>query len=156
MSTRTANEVGARQRALEVLDDCGISEAPIVPEQIAAAFPFTLRIETSSQFPPGAYGALFKFGNDFRIVLATTCPTEGHRRFTLAHELGHFHLDGHLEVLFDRGVNVHMSNDNHFRAMRRPWFESEADAFASELLMPATQAADVVAAAAAGLPAVEA
>ncbi len=156
MAVRPANEAGARQRALEVLEECGVDQAPVVPEQIAAAFPLPLPIETSSKFPPSAYGALFKFGNDFRIVLASTCPTEGHRRFTLAHELGHFHLDGHLDVLFDRGVNVHMSNDDHFRGLRRPWFEIEADAFASELLMPGPHAARIVAGGGGGLTIVEA
>src|SRR5215208_1187995 len=156
MAIRQAQERTARTRALEVLEENGIDTWPVVPERIAAAFPFPLPIDVSDGFPPRTYGALFKAGNDFRIVLSSSCPTGGHRRFTLSHELGHFFLAGHLEALFDGGAEVHMSDTDHFRGLRKPWYELEADAFASELLVPTPYARAVVARAAPGLSAVHA
>ena len=96
MTVRLAQTAAARQRALEVLAEQSDSGIPVIPERIAAEFPLPLPISSSSGFPPRVYGALYKIGNDFSIVLSAECPTEGHRRFTLSHELGHFFLDGHL------------------------------------------------------------
>jgi len=144
MTVRLAQTAAARQRALEVLAEQSDSGIPVIPERIAAEFPLPLPISSSSGFPPRVYGALYKIGNDFSIVLSAECPTEGHRRFTLSHELGHFFLDGHLEELFDRGAQVHLSDTDHFRGLRKPWFEAEADAFAAELLVPSPRAAKLL------------
>jgi hypothetical protein len=62
------------------------------------------------------------------------CFSEDHRRFTLAHELGHFVLDGHVEVLLGSESQA-VSLGGNFRDQRTPT-ELEADVFASELLMP--------------------
>ena len=156
MSMKTASLAASRQCALDVLAENGISTRPVIPELIAEAFPFPLPVHESDGFPPRTYGALYKSGNDFRIVLSRDCPTNGHRRFTLSHELGHFFLNGHLDELFERGAEVHMSDTDHFRGMPKMWYELEADAFAAELLVPTPQAHEVIRGTAEGLVSIRA
>jgi hypothetical protein len=154
-SHREPRERLAKRRATEILDENRISESPVIPEHIAALFPIPLPIESVDGFPPDTYGALYKSGNDFRILISTSCPTEGHRRFTLCHELGHFFLDDHLGALFDGGASAHFSSTSHFRGQRKDWYELEADAFASELLVPTSLAQPLTARHRSGLHVIE-
>jgi Zn-dependent peptidase ImmA (M78 family) len=104
------------------------------PEWIARAK--HLMFEESADFPDGVYGALFRSGNSFGILVSTACPGDGHRRFTIAHELGHYHLPGHVQQLFpNEGDGKAVSLGGHFRGRKNP-LEVEADYFANELLMP--------------------
>src|SRR5215211_6768769 len=98
-ATRSPNEFSARREAIVLLEAEGVTTYPIAPEELAVRN--GLRVEeTSTGFPPNAYGALVKVSaNIFCIMLATHCPNSGHRRFTIGHELGHYFLPGHLEVL---------------------------------------------------------
>jgi Zn-dependent peptidase ImmA (M78 family) len=153
VATRQAHERNARERAREVQQEHGINEWPLVPEKIAEAA--GLPVEELSGFPKNTYGALYKNGNGFRIVISADCHTEGQRRFTICHELGHYFLDGHADVLFDHGADVHMSDTSHFRA-KKHWYEVEADAFAAELLVPTSMARAVLTKAGSGLTAVRA
>jgi IrrE N-terminal-like domain len=121
----------ARRRATEVLAEFQLGEPPIMPEVVAEQRGIT--ITTESRFPLDCFGALVRAGNSFRILVSANCFGEGHRRFTIAHELGHYHLDGHLEALVP-GDAPALSVSNY--AGSRDPFEVEADAFASEFLMP--------------------
>lgn len=150
---RSANERTARECANQVIQDYGITSWPLIPEIIAEAV--GLPIEVRPGFPPNTYGALFKNGNEFSVILSSDCHTVGQRRFTLCHELGHYFLDGHVDALFDGGVQVHMSDADHFRSTKH-WYEVEADAFAAELLVPSNRARTTIRAAAPGLRAVRA
>lgn len=125
-------EAVAHRAAADLLDELAIGTHPIDPSHIAAEK--GLPIEEQDGFPTDAFGALWRQGNRFGIVVSARCPTEGHRRFTIAHELGHYHIDGHVEQLFARGDGQHLS-EGHFRSRRDP-MEVEADAFAAALLMP--------------------
>jgi hypothetical protein len=132
----------------------GVTTWPVAPEVLAAGAGLEVR-ETENGFPPNAYGALVKTGaSTFCIVLSTRCPNSGHRRFTLGHELGHYHMPGHLDVLFEQAA-AHFSRAGHFRG-RKEWWEVEADAFAAELLVPTAFAKAVIGGAPRGLPAVRA
>ncbi len=123
----------ARQTANELLDELGIASAPIPVDEIVRRK--GLSFEQRQGFPPTVFGALFRSGSQFGIVISTACPTEGHRRFTVAHELGHYQLPGHADRLFASGGELALSMAGHFRSQKDP-FEVEADLFASELLMP--------------------
>ena len=114
----SANEEGARQAAREVLAELQIASYPIQPDEIAQAK--GLVIESRDDFPAGVFGALWRSGNGFGIIVSSACPTEGHRRFTVAHELGHYHIDGHVEQLFASGNEVAPSLSGHFRSQRDP------------------------------------
>ena len=131
---RQAEGALARRTANDLLDELGISTAPIDPEWIVRAK--QLMFEEKSGFPEDVYGALFRSGNSFGVLVSSACPTEGHRRFTIAHELGHYHLPGHVDRLFpNEGDGNALSFGGHFRGRKDP-LEVEADCFANELLMP--------------------
>src|ERR1043166_9084656 len=110
--TREALDRAARQKAREVLAEAGITDGPVSPIKIAAAVGFPLPIDDVTM-PPPAFGALYKEGNSFRIMVSNTCPNEGFRRFTISHELGHLFLDGHLDELFEAG-DRHFSETSQF------------------------------------------
>lgn len=153
MAIRQAHERNARETARQVIQDCRITEWPLIPELIAAKE--GLPIEVLPDFPPNTYGALYKNDDGFKIILSSGCHTEGQRRFTLCHELAHYFLDGHVDVLFDGGSEVHLSDSSHFRG-NKEWYEVEADAFAAELLVPLRVAREVMTKAGTGLAAVRA
>ena len=152
--SREALDRAARQKAREVLADAGIVAGLVSPAKVAANVGFPLPID-DVELPPAAFGALYKEGNSFRILVSRTCPNEGFRRFTLCHELGHLFLDGHLEELFAAG-DRHYSESGQYRGQTKPWFEIQADTFASELLVPASFAQPILRSAGHGLAAVRA
>lgn len=129
--SREAYPLLARKRANQLIDELTITSFPVDPEAVAGAK--GISVETHSKFPQGRYGALVRQGDSFRIVVWAGCPTLGHRRFTIAHELGHYHLDGHIEALLASSSTA-ISKGSNYTGRKDP-LEVEADAFASELLM---------------------
>ena len=70
-------------------------------------------------------------GNSFGIGYSTAIRSLGFQNFTVAHELGHYLIDDHpLAIL---GTGKHFSRSGYISNDR---YEEEADAFATELLMP--------------------
>ena len=126
-------EQEVRAYAAELLGDLGISTPPIDPDWVASEVDLSVKEKPLS---PGVFGALWKKGNGFGIFVSDSCPTIGHRRFSVAHELGHYHIDGHVEAMFLGDVEVVESSGGLFRR-RNDRHEREADWFASELLVPA-------------------
>jgi hypothetical protein len=80
----------------------------------------------------GVSGMLIRVGNDFCIAYATHIKSPGFRRFTIAHELGHYFIEGHVDAIFSEG-SVHESRAGFISSSN---FELEADHFAARLLMP--------------------
>jgi IrrE N-terminal-like domain len=128
-----ARELLARQTASALLTELGITTYPVDPEAIVHSK--ELLFEERADFPPTIFGALFRSGNQFGIAVSSACPTRGHRRFTICHELGHYHLPDHVERLLPEGRDLAPSLGGHFRSRKDP-LETEADIFANELLMP--------------------
>ena len=85
-----------RQWAADLLTRLCVTRPPEDPDWIARRQ--GLKITESSR-PNGVYAALLEEGDRFGIVVSESCPTSGHRRFSLANELGHYNLDGHLEQM---------------------------------------------------------
>lgn len=140
--------------ANELLEEFNLSSAPIDPEWIVRAK--HLMFDERSDFPDGVYGALFRSGNSFGILISTSCPGDGHRRFTIAHELGHYYLPGHVDRLFPSGRDGNaVSLGGHFRGRKDP-LEVEADYFANELLMPESLVRPVIRTVGEGLGAINA
>ncbi len=76
-------------------------------------------------------GFLMQQGNSFAIGYSTAIRNTGFQNFTIAHELGHYFIDDHpLAILTD---GKHFSRSGYISKDR---YEQEADAFATELLMP--------------------
>ena len=124
-----------RQCATDLLTHLRVASPPVDPEQIARRQGLVVE---EKPLPSGVYGALWKKGNRFGIIVSDACPTPGHRRFSLAHELGHYHVDGHVDAMF-AGTTGIVESAGGFHPGRKSPLEREADWFASELLVPAEQ-----------------
>ncbi len=74
---------------------------------------------------------LVRIGDQFGIMYATHIRNGGFQRFSIAHELGHYFLEGHAEAVLRNGVHESRAG---FVAKDR--YEREADTFAAALLMP--------------------
>jgi hypothetical protein len=110
-------------QATRLLDSAGISREPVSMRDVISALNLELVSKTREPFTSEA--ALEPLGDGCAIVL-NGAGDSGRRRFTIAHEIGHFVL--HPERCRpERGGLVN-------EAGRRD--EREADAFAAELLMP--------------------
>lgn len=79
----------------------------------------------------GVSGMLIKVGDEFGLMYATNIPSRGFQRFSIAHELGHYCIEGHPEALLSDGVHY-----SHAGFVSTDPFEQEADHFAAALLMP--------------------
>ena len=99
----------------------------------------------------GVSGMLIRVGNDFCIAYATNIKSPGFRRFTIAHELGHYFIEGHVDAIFSEGP-VH---ESHAGFMSASNYELEADHFAARLLMPNALLAEALRHAGEGLAAIE-
>ncbi|MFT3809970.1 MAG: ImmA/IrrE family metallo-endopeptidase [Micropepsaceae bacterium] len=122
----------ARQKAEAFLRQEGLlDKLPIDPFAIAASRGIFVRAKPPTE--AGASGMLLRHGNQFGIMYATHIPNLGFQRFSVAHELGHFFLEGHPDQVLQNGV--HSSYAGY--ASQDP-YELEADSFASGLLLPET------------------
>ena len=117
--------------AAEVLKQQNIKKLPINPFQIADAK--EIIHQENPSLDSGVSGCLMRVGDTFGIVYSTRYSSNGFRRFTVGHELGHYFLEGHPEHLFKDGCKLHTSTTGFVSDDR---YEQEADAFAASLLMP--------------------
>jgi hypothetical protein len=116
--------------AHQVLREEKITALPVCPFTIAEGRGIRVLAK-----PPGATdgfsGVLVRKGNAFGILYATHIESEGFRRFSVAHELGHYFLPDHPEHVLRLG---HHGSRSGFE-LDDP-YEQEADFFAAALLMP--------------------
>ena len=75
---------------------------------------------------------LLRTGNTFGIAYATHIESNGFQNFSVAHELGHYFLPGHIDAVLSNG-GIHKSHAGFASGDR---YEMEADHFAATLLMP--------------------
>jgi hypothetical protein len=120
-----------RRQATRLLDSAGISHEPVSLRDIVSALNLELVKRTREPFTSEA--ALEPLG-DGRAIVLNGGGDSGRRRFTIAHEIGHFVL--HPE----RGRPERGGVVNEAGRME----EREADAFAAELLMPEHLVRDAV------------
>ncbi|MEP7241520.1 MAG: ImmA/IrrE family metallo-endopeptidase [Devosia sp.] len=123
--------LNARRRAEALLRDEGIDRLPVDPFAIASDRDILVQAKHDAE--PGVSGMLLRHGNEFGILYATHIKSEGFRRFSVSHELGHFFLDGHVDQLLKDGVHA-----SHAGFVTADPYELEADHFAAGLLMPET------------------
>lgn len=122
----------AKQNAEAFLRDEGITGLPVEPFAIAASRNIT--VEPKPETASGVSGMLLRHGDEFAILYATHVPSEGFQRFSIAHELGHYFLDGHMDhVLPQDGIHT-----SHAGFVSADPYELEADSFAAGLLMPSS------------------
>ena len=120
-----------RAKAKELITRFGITELPVNPFEIAHKLDIQTHPKPSNQ-KGGISGALVRIGNHFGILYATNIPNIGYQRFTVAHEIGHYVLDGHMDHLQLKDGDIHYSK----AGFHGDKYEREADYFAAQLLMP--------------------
>ncbi|SOZ05320.1 ImmA/IrrE family metallo-endopeptidase [Cupriavidus taiwanensis] len=120
----------AKQRGETLLAEQGLTGLPVDPFEIAARHDIV--VQAKPDVASGVSGMLLRHGNSFGILYASEIPSEGFQRFSVAHELGHYFLDGHIDhVLPNDGVHA-----SHAGFASVDPYEQEADSFAVGLLMP--------------------
>ena len=108
----------------------GISSLPIDPVDIATRHDIV--VEAKPDVAVGVSGMLLRHGDNFGILYATHVSNRGFQRFSIAHELGHYFLEGHVDhVLPEDGFHA-----SHAGFLSNDPYELEADSFAAGLLMP--------------------
>ncbi len=118
----------AKQKAEAFLKEEGLTSLPIDPFAIATS----RGIITEAKTTDGVSGMLLRHGDTFGILYSTHIPSEGFQRFSVAHELGHYFLDGHIDHVLPKD-GIHTS---HAGFVSGDPYELEADSFAAGLLMP--------------------
>jgi hypothetical protein len=122
----------ARDKADAVRRKHAAPGLPVCPFAIAEKR--KIQVLRSTGLPRGTIGRLdLLSGGTVQVTLVEGFGTEEMQRFTLAHEIGHYHLDGHFDILFANGQTSHV-NGGEFAS--DAIHERQANAFASELLMP--------------------
>jgi len=120
----------AKQKAEAFLSDEGITTLPVDPFAIAASR--DIEVTAKPDTAKGVSGMLLRHGDVFGILYATHIPSEGFQRFSIAHELGHYFLEGHIDHILPKD-GVH---ESHAGFVSADPYELEADQFAAGLLMP--------------------
>jgi hypothetical protein len=108
----------------------GIETLPVCPFSIAKDLDIDVR-PLPRRSHPGVSGMLLRQGNAFGILYATYLDNDGFQRFSIGHELGHYHLPSHPESVLRDGFHTSYAG---FTSKDR--YELEADHFAAGLLMP--------------------
>lgn len=112
-----------RRQAERLLDAAGVTTAPVSLRDVVSAL--NLELVRRRDDPFCSEAALEPLGDGHAIVLAGP-SSERRRRFTIAHEVGHFVLHPQRQRAERGGLtNAGMQAE-----------EREADRFAAELLMP--------------------
>lgn len=121
----------AEGAADRVLRELGLAKLPINPEEIAARK--DIKVEAAPATSKGFSGMLAQWDTNFGIMYATHINNIGFQRFSIAHELGHYFIPGHMEQVLANGAHT-----SHAGFGSRDPYEQEADFFASALLMPSS------------------
>ncbi|WP_137391934.1 ImmA/IrrE family metallo-endopeptidase [Rhodoligotrophos defluvii] len=121
----------AKQKGEALVRELGIDSLAVDPLAIATSRDIV--VEAKPDAEPGVSGMLLRHGDAFGILYATHVQSEGFQRFSIAHELGHYFLDGHIDHVLPKD-GVHAS---HAGFVSADPYELEADNFAAGLLMPA-------------------
>lgn len=118
-----------KNEAERVAKESGFFDLPICPFKIAADSGIAVQAKPAEA--KGVSGMLVRTGDEFGILYATDIESEGFQRFSIAHELGHFHLEGHVEAVIKMGAHISRAGFGSDDP-----YEREADLFAASLLMP--------------------
>lgn len=125
------NKNRVESRAYRLLTECGISDAPVNLEPIAAHVGATIRLEPFDG--DDLSGMVFKHQGQIFVGINSNHGTN-RQRFTLAHEIAHIVLHSLDQVHIDKQFPVKLRDDKSSQAVDP--HEIEANAFAAALLMP--------------------
>jgi hypothetical protein len=114
----------------QVIREREISAFPVDP--IGIARDLDIEVVAKQAHAAGVSGILMRVSNSYGIAYARHLDNPGFERFSIAHELGHFFLPGHIDAVLGDS-DIHESHAGFGSGNR---FELEADHFAAALLMP--------------------
>jgi Zn-dependent peptidase ImmA (M78 family) len=120
----THSTADIRRQAARLLQSAGVSREPVSLRDVVSAL--NLEVVRVAGEPFASEAALEQVGDGHQIVLRGA-TSEQRRRFTIAHEIGHF-------VLHPQRLAPERDGDPGNASWQRQ--EREADQFAAELLMP--------------------
>lgn len=109
----------------------GYDKFPVDPFDIADRSDIV--VEAKPPAKKGVSGGIVFADDSVGIFYATDIRSPGYQRFTVAHELGHYYLDGHPDEILSTSP-IHLSRAGFTEGALS--IEIEADHFASGLLMP--------------------
>jgi Zn-dependent peptidase ImmA (M78 family) len=112
-------------------DEFKINRLPVDP--IAIARDRGIRVEAMPEDHDGVSGMFIHAHGKSAIAFATHIKNQGFQNFSIAHELGHCFLPGHIDAVLPNGATHHESHSGFVSDDR---YELEADHFAAGLLMP--------------------
>lgn len=121
----------AEKKANKLLEDLNINELPIPVEKIAQILDIKISYEPFKG--KDLSGILYRDDND-TIIGVNSEESPQRKRFTIAHELGHFMLHEGNKLYVDQNFRVNFRDINSSSATDMN--EIEANAFAAALLMP--------------------
>lgn len=130
---KAARPSWARRCGEQKARELGYENFPIDPFEIARDEHIDLCPKKPDQV--GVSGGILFVGDDVAIFYSTDIKSVGFQRFTVAHELGHYFLQGHPEAITKIGP-AHVSRAGFTEGNLS--IEIEADHFASGLLLPTT------------------
>lgn len=117
--------------AEQIVKGLGIATLPVDPIKIARER--GIEVVAKPMENEGVSGMLVRYGNEFAIAYATHHENEGFENFSVAHELGHYFLPGHVEAVIAGDNGSHVSRAGYSSGDK---YEAEADRFAAGFLMP--------------------
>lgn len=138
-----------RWEAEGLLRELGITSLPVEPFKVAEALGIELMPMPS--IGGGASGMFLHLNGKFGIGYPTHIASEGFKRFSVGHEIGHYRLPGHVDAIVDASGR-HLSRAGF---VTDDPYEREADHFAAVLLMPTKPFSAALSRAGDGLPAIE-
>lgn len=122
-----------------ILQECNIFHAPIPVVEIAEKYGFAV-VEKFLKNDESGYMVLYNKGIELqgerlsKIIVINAAENPYRKRFTIAHELGHYFLE-YKDKENDLIDDIIVHRDNNYDAINREK-EKNADTFAGELLMP--------------------
>jgi Zn-dependent peptidase ImmA (M78 family) len=131
-------KVEVEDRARRTLLAAGVNSVPIDLDQIAESNQLTIRYEPMED---GVSGFLMAKGNSGVVVINDTHHIN-RKRFTIAHEIGHYvlHYDTAERLFYDTKISLYnratVPSGQSAPSSADPVEEKEANMFASYLLMP--------------------
>lgn len=134
----------------KTVKDYGIIDLPVDPIELARSL--GIEVKSKPARAHGVSGMLLRVDNQFGITYATHIDNIGFQHFSVAHELGHYFLPGHIDAVLGDGT-VHQSHAGFASGDR---YEIEADHFAAGLLMPTFLFGEAMRTAGEGLTAIDA
>ncbi|WP_316568858.1 ImmA/IrrE family metallo-endopeptidase [Neobacillus sp. YIM B06451] len=118
------------QIANEILNKFNIDEVPVPLDKIAEG----LNLYIQEEKLEGDLSGILLRNNNKNIIGVNSNHNDNRRRFTIAHEIGHFLLHEGNQVHIDRTFKVNFRDKNS--SLANSVEEIEANAFAAALLMP--------------------